>query len=65
VLGKVQLPNLPFRFSDTDTSPTGPAPLLGQHNSDLAAELGFSPEEIEAMARDGVLYAEPAARKQP
>jgi len=65
VLGKVQLPNLPFRFSDTDTSPTGPAPLLGQHNSDLAAELGFSPEEIEVMARDGVLYAEPAARKQP
>jgi hypothetical protein len=34
--------------------------LLGQHNKDLAADLGFTPAEIEAMVRDGVLYAEPA-----
>ncbi len=60
VLGRVRLPNLPFRFSDYDTSPRGPAPLLGQHNRDLAADLGFTPTEIEAMVRDGVLYAEPA-----
>jgi len=62
VLGKVQLPNLPFRFSDCDTAPRGPAPLLGQHNRDLAARLGRSEEEIDAMVRDGVLYAEAAAR---
>jgi crotonobetainyl-CoA:carnitine CoA-transferase CaiB-like acyl-CoA transferase len=62
-LGKVRLPNLPFRLSDADTSPTGPAPLLGQHNRDLAAELGFTGDEIEAMAQEGVLYAEPAAER--
>lgn len=62
VLGTVRLPNLPFRFSDCDTAPRGPAPLLGQHNRDLAARLGRSEEEIDAMVRDGVLYAEAAAR---
>jgi crotonobetainyl-CoA:carnitine CoA-transferase CaiB-like acyl-CoA transferase len=61
VLGRVKLPNLPFRFSDCDTSPRSPAPLLGQHNRDVAASLGYSEAEVDAMVRDGVLYAEPAA----
>jgi crotonobetainyl-CoA:carnitine CoA-transferase CaiB-like acyl-CoA transferase len=60
VLGKIRLPNLPFRFSDCDTSPRGVAPLLGQHNRDVASRLGYSSAEIEALAADGVLYAEPA-----
>jgi crotonobetainyl-CoA:carnitine CoA-transferase CaiB-like acyl-CoA transferase len=57
-LGKIKLPNLPFRFSDCDTVPRGPAPLLGQHNREIAAELGFSASDIDSMARDGVLYSE-------
>ena len=61
VLGRVKLPNLPFRFSGYDTSPGCPAPLLGQHNREIAAEAGFSKTEIDAMVRDGVLYAEVAA----
>lgn len=61
VLGKVTLPNLPFRFSTCDTTPTRSAPLLGQHNRQIAASLGRSEEEIEAMTKDGVLYAEDAA----
>jgi crotonobetainyl-CoA:carnitine CoA-transferase CaiB-like acyl-CoA transferase len=60
VLGKIRLPNLPFRFSDCDTSPSGVAPLLGQHNRDVASRLGYSSAEIEALTADGVLYAEPA-----
>lgn len=31
-----------------------PAPLLGQHSAEILAEAGFSPEEIAALARDGV-----------
>ena len=58
VLGKIKLPNLPFRFSDCDTSPSGPAPLLGQHNAEIAKELGFTDSEIAAMTADDVLYAE-------
>jgi crotonobetainyl-CoA:carnitine CoA-transferase CaiB-like acyl-CoA transferase len=42
VLGAVKLPNLPFRFSDCDTTCRVPAPLLGQHNREIAATLGFS-----------------------
>jgi crotonobetainyl-CoA:carnitine CoA-transferase CaiB-like acyl-CoA transferase len=63
VLGKVTLPDLPFRFSDCDTTVRKPALLLGEDNRRIAASLGFSKESIDAMARDGVLYAEVAARK--
>ncbi len=62
VLGKVTLPNLPFRFSDCDTTPKMPAPLLGQHNVEIARSLGLSEAGITALQKDGVLYAEEAAR---
>lgn len=60
LLGRIKLPNLPFHFSDCDTSPKSVAPLLGQHNRDIAASVGYSEAEIEAMVADGVLYAEEA-----
>jgi crotonobetainyl-CoA:carnitine CoA-transferase CaiB-like acyl-CoA transferase len=56
--GKIKLPNLPFRFSDCDTAPSSPAPLLGQHNVQIATSLGYSAAEIELMQRDGVLYSQ-------
>ncbi len=58
LLGRIKLPNLPFRFSDCDTSPRGPAPLLGQHNRKIAASLGYSTAQIDTLVSDGVLYAE-------
>jgi crotonobetainyl-CoA:carnitine CoA-transferase CaiB-like acyl-CoA transferase len=60
VLGRIKLPNLPFRFSDCDTTPRKPAPLLGQHNRDIAKSLGYSDADVEVMVRDGVLYNEEA-----
>lgn len=60
LLGKIRLPDLPFRFSDCDTSPRSVAPLLGQHNRDIAARLGYSSAQIDALVTDGVLYAEAA-----
>ncbi|MHB1199230.1 MAG: CaiB/BaiF CoA transferase family protein [Polaromonas sp.] len=56
-LGRIRLPNLPFRFSECDTSPTSVAPSIGQHNRDIAASLGFSVADIDAMEHDGVLYS--------
>ena len=64
VLGKVKLLNLPFHFSDCDTTQTMPAPLLGQHNREIAEGLRYSPDEIDDMVTDGVLYAEPADLKE-
>lgn len=63
VLGKVRLANVPFRFSDCDVTPRTAAPLLGQHNREIAAKLGFSPADIEAMVKDGVLYSEEAVAR--
>jgi crotonobetainyl-CoA:carnitine CoA-transferase CaiB-like acyl-CoA transferase len=63
VLGKVRLANIPFRFSDCDVTPRTVAPLLGQHNREIAAKLGFSAADIEAMVKDGVLYAEEAVAR--
>jgi crotonobetainyl-CoA:carnitine CoA-transferase CaiB-like acyl-CoA transferase len=65
LLGKIKLPNLPFRLSDCDTSPSGPAPLLGQHNREIAAELGYDAAQIDALAMDGVLYAEASVARLP
>jgi len=63
VLGRIRMPNLPFKFSDCDTSPRSVAPLLGQHNRAIAGELGYSAAAIDAMVRDGVLYAEEAVAR--
>ena len=60
VLGKVKLSSLPFHFSDCDTTQRVPAPLMGQHNRDIAAKLGYSQADIDTMVADGVLYAEEA-----
>lgn len=55
--GTLKLPNLPFRFSDCDTTVTRVAPDLGEHNAEVAAQLGFSLEEITRLQADGVLYS--------
>lgn len=60
VMGKVRLANLPYHFSGCDTTIAEAAPLLGQHNREVAAELGYSAEQIAALVEDGVLYAEAA-----
>lgn len=56
VLGKIKLPNLPFNFSDFDTTITQVAPELGQHNAEIAKSLGFAADTIADMQRDGVLF---------
>ncbi|SAK82442.1 L-carnitine dehydratase/bile acid-inducible protein F [Caballeronia temeraria] len=59
--GTLRLPNLPFRFSDCDTSIREVGPDLGQHNAEVAESLGFSAAEIDAMQTDGVLFSKPGA----
>lgn len=65
ILGRITLPNLPYRFSDCDTTPSRPAPLLGQHNAEIAAELGYSPAEIAAFRDAEVFHAEDAVSHLP
>lgn len=65
ILGDIELLNTPFRFSGCDTTIREPAPLMGQHNRQLASELGYGTADIDAMVRDGVLYQEAAVADLP
>jgi len=56
-LGKIKMPNLPFHFSGCDITPTYVAPKLGEHNREIAADLGFDAATIDAMVGEGVLYS--------
>ena len=56
VAGRSRLSTLPFTLSGgPERVHTRPAPLLGEHNDELLAELGLSPEEIEQLEADGVI----------
>ncbi|MBT9550118.1 MAG: CoA transferase [Hydrogenophaga sp.] len=55
--GKLRLPNLPFRFSDCDTTIHQVAPDLGEHNAEVATSLGYSAADIATLQADGVLFA--------
>lgn len=46
----------PYRYSDAESAPTAPAPLLGQHSREVCRELlGLNDEDIERLEADGVL----------
>jgi crotonobetainyl-CoA:carnitine CoA-transferase CaiB-like acyl-CoA transferase len=66
IVGRVRLPNLPFKFSDAETHPRAPAPLLGQHNREVVQDLlGYSLAQVFEMEREGVLHAEEAVHLLP
>jgi len=46
----------PYRFSNADSAPTSPAPLLGQHTREVCRDLlGLDDADIARLAEDGVL----------
>jgi len=55
-LGEFDVPGFPLRFSEFPRHRQLDAPTLGEHNrSILTNYLGYSPERIETLERDGVL----------
>ncbi|MFN8034021.1 MAG: CoA transferase [Mycobacterium sp.] len=61
VNGPARFTTLPFRLSAGPTRfHRSAAPLLGQHNRELLAELGLSPVEIDILEADGVIGTAPA-----
>lgn len=69
VAGQYKLIPPPARFSLTPSSLRRPAPLPGQHNHEVMAELGLTEAEISHMEATGVLRRrggeEEAARRRP
>ena len=48
----------PVKFHDTDDGPKGPAPKLGEHNSEILSGIGFTKEEIQEMIKEGIIGKE-------
>jgi len=58
ILGTVQVPGFPFKFSAQPERLDAAAPLLGEHNHDVLGRLaGLGADEIAALERDGVLVS--------
>ena len=53
--GSLTLTSTPLSLSESDVSLRHRAPFLGEHNRDVLAELGYDDEEIDALAKRGVL----------
>jgi crotonobetainyl-CoA:carnitine CoA-transferase CaiB-like acyl-CoA transferase len=52
---ELRLPALPLSFDDERALHRAPPPLVGEHTAEVLVEAGYSDEEIEALAADGVI----------
>ncbi len=50
-----KLPRLPIEMGDHDFGLQRQAPGLGEHTSEILAELGLTPDEIEALTKRGIV----------
>ena len=49
------LPALPLSFDDARAKHRSPPPLVGEHTAEVLGEIGYSDDEIAALAADGVV----------
>jgi formyl-CoA transferase len=54
-LGEITLVNVVPRLSETPGRVRTTGPALGQHNADVYGALGISPDELDALRRDGII----------
>ncbi|MGE0485283.1 MAG: CaiB/BaiF CoA transferase family protein [Gammaproteobacteria bacterium] len=60
ILGRVEIPGFPFKFSAQPELPEFEAPLLGEHNAAVLGErLGLDAEAISELEAAGVLVSAP------
>ena len=66
VIGRSRYSTLPMRFSgEEERVHRRHAPLLGEHNAELLAELGLSEADIAALEADGIIGRALAFEAQP
>lgn len=54
-LGMIKQTGLPIKFSQTPGGLDRHPPLLGEHNNEILAELGYSEQEINQLAENSVI----------
>jgi crotonobetainyl-CoA:carnitine CoA-transferase CaiB-like acyl-CoA transferase len=52
---ELRLPALPLSFDRERATHASPPPLVGEHTAEILEEVGYSAEEIAALAADGVI----------
>jgi len=55
VMGEVRAPGRPMQLSDTPIELRRPAPLLGEHTSEVLAEAGYTNDELVRLRQAGAL----------
>jgi crotonobetainyl-CoA:carnitine CoA-transferase CaiB-like acyl-CoA transferase len=52
--GEISVVGVPVKLSETPGAVRTPAPLLGQHTSEVLSALGYG-ERLDALKKDGVI----------
>ena len=55
VLGKINIPGYFAHFSENRAGTRRPAPAIGEHTDEVLSDLGYAPEEIEELKKEGVI----------
>lgn len=55
IAGETKVPGVPIKFSTNAAKIKTPAPTLGQHNTEILTELGYSQNEIDNMKNSSVI----------
>ena len=55
VEGEIDLPGIPFRFSDSPVAIRRAPPALGEHTEEILCEIGKSDAQIQALRKSGAI----------
>lgn len=57
--GPIRSMKVTASWSETEAEPVRLAPRLNEHGAEILREIGYSPDEIAALVRDGVTRSAP------